>query len=285
VTARLAAAVSWIAAAAAAVVLAGAGTVVLQRRFLYPRHLVRPWPDAGEGVPGIERWWQDTPEGQVEAWFLPGEGAGPAAPGPLVLFAHGNAEVVEQWAEPLAPYRAWGASLLLPEYRGYGRSAGRPSQEALTADLAAFLDRALARPDVDPLRTAFHGRSLGGGVACGLAAVRPPAALVLESTFTSARDRAHEMTLLPRAWMRDPWDNVAVVSAFPGPVLVLHGTRDRTIPFRHGERLHAAAPGSRFESWDAGHNDLPRDDRYWGAIRDTLERAGVLEPAPRSSTP
>jgi fermentation-respiration switch protein FrsA (DUF1100 family) len=273
---RATAPIRWVIGAAAAVVLAGAGTASLQRRILYPRHLVDPEPDAGEGVPGLERWWLDTPSGPVEAWFLPGQGALPDAPAPLVVFTHGNAEVIEQWPDDLAPYRTWGASLLLPEYRGYGRSAGRPTQAGITADLTAFVDRALARPDVAGGKVAYHGRSLGGGVACALAAARPPAALVLESTFTSVRDRAHEMTLLPRAWVRDPWDNLTVVGAFAGPVLVLHGTRDRTIPVRHGERLRAAARDGRIETWVAGHNDLPRDDRYWGAIRDTLGRAGML---------
>ncbi|MBN1336174.1 MAG: alpha/beta hydrolase [Deltaproteobacteria bacterium] len=275
---RATAPVRWILGAAAATLLAGSGTISLQRRILYPRHLVRAQSDAGEGIPGLERWWLDVPRGRVEAWFLPGAGAGPDTPAPLVVFAHGNAEVIEEWTDEMAPYRAWGVSLLLPEYRGYGRSGGRPSQEGITEDLVAFLDRALARPDVDPDRVVFHGRSLGGGVACALAGVRPPEALVLESTFTSARERAWEMTRLPRSWIRDPWDSLSVVSAFQGPVLVLHGTLDRTIPHVHGERLSEAAASGRLESWPAGHNDLPRGDRYWAAVRDTLVRAGVLAP-------
>ena len=82
----------------------------------------------------------------------------------MVLFAHGNAEVIDYIAL-MSPYRDAGISVALLEYRGYGRSTGGPS-EGLIADGLALVERLKARPDVDPEQILLHGRSLGGGVVC-----------------------------------------------------------------------------------------------------------------------
>jgi len=112
--------------------LAASAAFLAQRWLIYPRWLREPRPAAGEGVEGLERWSRALPEGgAVEAWFLPGRGASAERPGPLVVVAHGNAELVEDWPRMLAPYCELGVSVLLPEYRGYGRSAGYPTQALL----------------------------------------------------------------------------------------------------------------------------------------------------------
>ncbi len=243
----------------------------LQRSLLYPRAFARPDEALLDGVPELERWTLPIPEGQVEAALLRAPGPEPR---PAVVFAHGNAELVEYWAGPLRRYRDHlGMHLLLVEYRGYGRSAGAPSETALAADVAAFYDRLVARPDVDAARIIGHGRSLGGGVIGTLAAARPLAGLVLESTFTSVPDVVPHV---PRWLLPDRYDTRAVLRAFPGPVLLVHGTRDPTIPFAHAERLAAVCSDGELRRFVAGHNDVPQDARYWDAIDRLLERAGVL---------
>ncbi|HEV8323472.1 MAG TPA: alpha/beta hydrolase [Myxococcota bacterium] len=270
----------------AAVLLALGGVYVasvlaLQRLFTFPRYAVRAAPDAGAGVAGLERWWLDTDEGRVEAWFLPGRGAAPGAPAPIAVFTHGNGELIDYWAEPLAPYRAMGVSVLLPEYRGYGRSAGSPSEAAITADLVAFLDRAVARADVDPARVVLHGRSIGGGAACALAARRRPAALILQSTFTSLADVMRRF-FVPRALVLDPFDSLAVVRSLDVPTLVVHGRHDALIPVAHAEALARAAPRARLVLYDGGHNDTPPDwAPLWGEIHAFLAEAGILPAATR----
>src|SRR5690349_19671976 len=124
------------------------GFAWLQRKLLFPSHLVklrgpRSLPVAGES------WWLDTEQGRVEAWFLPAHGAAPHTPRPLVMFAHGNGELIDDWPSLLAPYRARGMHLLLPEYRSYGRSAGTPDERALVSDLRALLARAAGDARVD----------------------------------------------------------------------------------------------------------------------------------------
>lgn len=249
---------------------------VLARCVLFPRGMVRPDPRAGEGVPGLVRLWIDSPQGKVEAWFLPGDGVSAATPGPLVIFAHGNAELIDLWPDALAPYRRLGVSVLLPEFRGYGRSAGSPSQRAITEDLVRIHDLALGRPEVDRSRVLLHGRSLGGGAACALASARPPRALILQSTFTSVTAMARRYWI-PGFLVRDPFDNLEVVRRLQPRLLIIHGDRDELIPFQHARTLQGAVRGARLLALPCGHNDCPPDEKeYWEAIAGFLREAGIV---------
>jgi fermentation-respiration switch protein FrsA (DUF1100 family) len=249
---------------------------MIARWFLFPRHLLRADPKAGADVRGVEKLGIDVPDGRVEAWFLPSEGAEAGRPAPLVIFAHGNGELIEHWPAALDPYRKMGLHVLLPEYRGYGRSAGLPSERAIVGDYVRFYDLACARPDVDGRRVVFHGRSLGGGVVCALAQARRPAALVLESTFTSVPDVARRW-LVPKALIEDRFDNASAVASLDVPILVLHGTCDRVVPFDHGVTLSRLARRARLVRYDCDHNDLPRSfDGYWADLRRFLEEQGIL---------
>ncbi len=116
----------------------------LRRLAVFPgRALLRGERDAGGGVEGLERLSLDTEEGAVEGWLLRAPGASAARPAPLLIFAHGNGELIEYWPDALLPYRALGMHVLLPEYRGYGRSAGQPSEMKTVADLTAFYARSM----------------------------------------------------------------------------------------------------------------------------------------------
>jgi fermentation-respiration switch protein FrsA (DUF1100 family) len=250
----------------------------LQRRLLFPRAGLRAPDPPTVSFPGLQRLWLDTEAGRVEAWYMPGAGRSAAQPGPAVIFAHGNGEVIDDWATPLRPYVWRGVGVLLPEYRGYGRSAGRPSQAALTDDFVRFYDLLAARPEVDSRRVVLHGRSLGGGVVAALAQRRRPAALVLTSTFTSVPAMARRF-LLPRFLVRDPFDTLAFLRQHEGPVLIMHGRHDTLIPYRHAVALAAAAPHARLVSVDAGHNDFPvQSPRVWREIFALLEGAGIVAP-------
>jgi len=250
-----------------------------QRSMLFPRAYAEPLADGGASVPGLERLEVQSEEGTVEAYFLPGDGVNSDAPGPAVIFAHGNAELIDYWTSDLEPYRRMGVSVLLPEFRGYGRSAGSPSEDAIHSDFVAFYDLLVARDDVDAARVVFHGRSLGGGAACSLATARPPRAMILQSAFESVPKIARRY-FVPRFLVLDPFDNLDAIRTVQPKLLVVHGRNDTIIPFSHGQSLAAAAQDARLVAYDAGHNDCPprhqmRD--YWEEVRLFLVEANIID--------
>jgi fermentation-respiration switch protein FrsA (DUF1100 family) len=253
---------------------------VFARSILFPRHYAQVMESPGEGVPGLERLWLETDQGKVEGWFVPGEGVSADSPGPVAFFAHGNAEVIDDYPYVLEPYRKRGVSIMLVEFRGYGRSAGSPSQKRITEDYIRFYDMIAARPEVDKSRIIFHGRSVGTGVVCALAAERKPAALILQSPFKSVRSMMARY-LIPPFLCFDPFDNEAVIRSLDRPILILHGNRDEVIPFSHGQGLSRLVEGCKFHEYDCGHNDFPIDsDRYWEDVMEFLTDHDILAPLP-----
>ena len=248
----------------------------VQRSLIFPAGLAAPGLRDPEKIPGLERHWLATANGDTEAWFLSPLADATAGAAPVMIFAHGNAERIDHWPHAMNDIRRAGVALLLVEYPGYGRSAGSPSQASITEAMVAAYDWVASRPDVDADRIIAYGRSLGGGAACALSRERTLAALVLQSTWTSLRPFARRM-LLPGFLVRDPFDNLAAVEAFPGPVLVAHGRRDDVIPYSHGEALGRAIRKGRFRSYEAAHNDFPRDPAaYWADVTAFLREHGVL---------
>ncbi|MEQ8456614.1 MAG: alpha/beta hydrolase [Sandaracinaceae bacterium] len=253
--------------------LAGCGAIrEAQRDALFHPERTQPRPELAE-TEGLERWWLDVEGGEVECWFLPGPAD--AGPGPAVVVAHGNAELIEDWLPRVAPYREMGLSVLLPEYRSYGRSGGTPGEAAILGDFAHFYDRMVDRPEVDPTRVVFHGYSLGGGVLGALSDRRRARALILESTFTNVADVASHY-MAPMGAITDRFDTRAVLSRGSTPVLLMHGVDDAVIPFRHAVELDRVAWDSRLVAFDAGHDDLPRGEVYWRTIRAFLTETGML---------
>ena len=249
------------------------GLHAFARSMIFPRHMVAV-PRGEPNVPGLDRQWIESPQGPVELWILPGRDVDADRPGPAVVFAHGNGELIDFWPEILEPYRALGVTVVLPEYRGYGRSAGDPSEAAIRDDLRAVVERLRTDPRIDAERLVYHGRSLGGGAIGTVLATHPPRALVLESTFTSVPDVA---TWAPRFLVPDHFATLEALADFPGPTLVVHGTRDEVVPVAHARRLAAARSSIELVLYEAGHNDLPPPGSdYWHRLEDFLRRAGVL---------
>jgi hypothetical protein len=196
---------------------------------------------------------------------------------PLIIYTHGNGELISDWPNILQPYREWNCAVALVEYPGYGRSGGAPSEAAITACLEKAYDMLTARPEIDARRVVCHGRSLGGGAACALARRREVAALILESTFCSLPDMAARYGL-PGGMCCDTFDNLATVKEWNKPLMVMHGKQDGVVPFSQGECLATAAPQTRFVVWpDRGHNgDPPNVTGAWREIHDFLKTANLL---------
>jgi fermentation-respiration switch protein FrsA (DUF1100 family) len=253
---------------------------LFQRAILFPRFQVESIPVTDKDMPGLEKMWIETGFGNVEAWYLPPITDGEAGSAPAVIFAHGNAERIDFWPEELKPFTTFGMAVLLVEFPGYGRSAGNPSQRNITEAFVAAYDRLMERAELDASRIVLFGRSLGGGVACALAAKRPAAALMLLSTFTSVRACAIKF-LAPGFLVRDPFDNLDVLRSYPGPVLVIHGKRDTLIPYDHGVTLSRTAAQGRLVTYDCQHNDCPADWRtFWRDVESFLMDTEIIPNRP-----
>ena len=249
---------------------------LLQRHIIFPRYQIPQPAQADLPIAGIEKIWFDTAGAKVEAWFIPADGSSSASPQPVVIFGHGNGELIDYWPEELGKFARLGIGLLLVEYPGYGRSAGNPSEKSVSQTFVAAHDWLTSRTDIDSSRIILLGRSLGGGAVCALARHRPSAALILMSTFASAKSFAKKF-LVPSILVRDPFDNLSVVENFPGPVLIIHGKHDTIIPYSHGKALHAAAKQGEMITYNAGHNDCPPDwDKFWNDVERFLRQNGII---------
>jgi uncharacterized protein len=176
-----------------------------------------------------------------------------------VLLCHGNAGNLGDRVAHVELLSAEGFDVLAFDYRGYGRSTGRPSEPGLRLDARAARAALLARDGVDATRVLYLGESLGGAVALALALELPPAGVILQSAFTSIRDMARlHYPLIPRAFVPDAYPSLRLIRRLRAPLLVLHGARDEIVPLMHGEALLEAAPDcKRMHVFsDVGHNDV-----------------------------
>lgn len=247
---------------------------LLQRQILYPGRYIKASGQLPAGIFPIE---VVTAMGSSEAWFMPPLNRKKGERRPLVIFFHGNGEIIDYLPKQAEGFRGLGLGVLLVEYPGFGRSAGKPSEKSITGTAVAAYDAVLKREEIDPERIIIFGRSLGGGAACALAARRPSAALILQSTFTSTRPFARNY-LAPGFLVRDAFDNSKVVSRYRQPILLFHGSSDTIVPAEHSRRLQQSAPRARLIEFPCGHNDFPPDWReFYRLIAVFLRDAGIVE--------
>lgn len=259
-----------IAAAVIAVFLGAFVAVVihLQTKLAFP--YIPPSAQIPDAVnkAGGECVWLDVNGKRVEAWFLPARHSEPA---PLIMNTHGNGELIDQWAERVAPLRDAGYGVLLVEYPGYGRSEGRPSERSITDTMVAAYDWASKNPRVDAARIVGHGRSMGGGAVGVLARERPLAAMILESTYTSLAAMVRAAGV-PNFLVVNRLDTLEALKTYAGPVLVLHGESDNVIPVSHARALASASKRAVLAIQPCGHNDCPPQ---WDVVLGFLAQNGV----------
>ncbi len=226
--------------------------------------------------PGAQQLKYEFAPGQsVEAWYAPAPNASAQSPAPLIVYCHGNGEYIDHHASAIQRFNDMGWSVLLPEYRGYNRSDGSPSQSNILADNTFFLNQLLKLPEVDAKRVIFYGRSLGGGVACDLTHAHTPQGIILTSTFLNMYEMAKGM-YVPPFLFKHPFRNDNVVESFPGPILIAHGTNDEVIPFPNAQSLLKLAKHPTFVQLTCGHNDFPgitpkEHEKYWSAVKAFLD--------------
>ncbi len=227
-----------------------------------PAQLGRPFEDVFIPVEDGER---------INAWYFPAANAG----SPVFLVCHGNAGNISHRLDLASLLLEAGGGVLLVEYRGYGRSDGKPGEENTYRDAQAAYHWLIAK-GIAGTNIIAYGESLGGGIASELAARDPVAALILQSTFTSMPDLGAELF---------PWLPVRLISTIKyntraklpklrEPVLILHSRQDDLIAFHHAEQNFAAANEPKFLRELSGfHNEalLASRPAMLSAIRDFLQ--------------
>ena len=220
--------------------------------------------------------------GTVRVFYQP---AATASTGPAILYTHGNFECIQDSFSLVRPLVDAGISVLQLEFPGFCGADADPSfRNIVEAENLAY-DWLADQPGVDRSRIVAMGYSIGGGAAGELTRHRPVRALILLSTYTSIEDMAHRY-LLPGFLVRYPFDNVARVREYGGPVFFEHGKNDGVIPFELGQKLARTKPAAEFVALDCGHDTCHFDQTLFAARipvwlnanRVLASRTGLQEP-------
>ena len=195
-----------------------------------------------------------TADGEtLDSWFIPAQQARGA-----LLFFHGNAGNISHRLDSIRIFNDLALNVLIVDYRGYGQSTGKPSEQGVYRDAEAAWEYLVQKRAILPQHVILFGRSLGGSVATWLAARKQPGALIVESTFTSAPDIGAKLyPWLPvRLLARLDFNTKHNLSSVQSPLLVIHSRDDEIIPFAHGQaNFTAANPPKDFLELRGGHND------------------------------
>lgn len=190
---------------------------------------------------------------KVHAWWVPAEKVKPA-----ILFCHGNAGNMSNRVDKIRIFHDLGASVMVFDYRGFGRSSGKPSEQGTYRDAEAAYEHLTKVRGVDPKDIVIYGESLGCAVAVEMAARRKAGALVIESPFTSVVDMG-EVVLpwLPARWIvKFRYDNLAKIGKVACPLLVMHSPGDDIVPYAMGRKLfEAASEPKEFFALRGDHNE------------------------------
>ena len=209
--------------------------------------------------------WMAANDGtRIHGWYCPQEN-----PRAHILFAHGNAGNLSHRSEMLSYFQnELRVSTLIFDYRGYGRSEGRPTVSGAISDARAASQMLSKKANVDEAKLVFMGRSLGGAIVIQLAADVQPRGLVIESSFSSLKSVAsHHFPRLSWLVPKNKLNSCEMISSYNGYLLQSHGTRDRTIPIELGTRLFEAAnaPKRFIKMPNLDHND-PNSPAYYNAL-------------------
>lgn len=189
----------------------------------------------------------------IHGWFIPAHKATFT-----VLFFHGNAGNIADRAEKIQMLLAIPLSVFIIDYRGFGKSGGKPSEEGLYADALASFHYLINEKKLSPHNIIIYGESLGGAVAAYCAAQTNPAGLILDSAFTSISSMVafHSAGFLS-LFFTEQYPTIDYVASIRCPVLILHSKDDEITPFEMGKTLYAASTSKhkRFVQLRGGHNN------------------------------
>ncbi len=208
---------------------------------------------------------------KLHGWYVPSNSARST-----VLFCHGNAGNISHRLESIQQFHELGLNVFIFDYRGYGRSQGKITEEGTYRDATAAWRYLTGERRVSRDSIIIFGRSLGGAVATWLAAAQQPALLIVESSFTSIADAAaYHYPYIPARWLvRFNYDSEENIKRVRAPILIIHSHDDEIVPYRHGQALFEAAhQPKQFLEISGSHNDgfLISSPIYEAGIRHFLD--------------
>jgi fermentation-respiration switch protein FrsA (DUF1100 family) len=232
--------------------------LVLLVYFLQGRLLYFPFRDVGATPAAINLPFEEVrlaaADGQsIAAWWIPAQ-----SERAVLLYCHGNAGNISHRLGPIEMFHLLGLSVLIFDYRGYGQSTGRPSEEGTYADAEAAWRYLVDAQQRRPEKILLFGESLGGAVAAHLASRNDGGGLILLSSFTSIPELAAGLyPLLPVRWLsKFRYATIDIIGAIAAPKLIIHSPDDEIIPFAHGKALYEkAAQPKQFLEIKGGHNE------------------------------
>ena len=236
--------------------LAGGCVEALENRFVFfPDKRIEETPrDWGLAYEEIYFTTQDGLS--LNGWWIPGTGS------PLtILWFHGNAGNISHRLDNIKlRHDLLGVNIFIFDYREYGRSEGRASEEGTYRDGDSAIRYLRGRGDIDPTKIVFLGESLGSAVAVEMATRHGCAALILESPFLSIPEMAKtSFPFLPiGSFFQTKYNTLSKIGQVGAPLLIAHGEHDEIVPFQHGQRLFEAAsePKEFYRIKQARNNDL-----------------------------
>ncbi len=203
---------------------------------------------------------------EIHAWWVPNQNARAT-----LLFLHGNAGNISHRLDSINIFHQMGFSVLIIDYRGYGKSTGKPTEEGTYIDAETAWLYLINEKKINSDEIVIFGRSLGGAIAAWLADKYPSAALIVESTFTSIPDISkHYYPYLPISLVaRIIYPTIDRMSNINSPVLVIHSANDEIVPYKFGKELFNQANDPKtFLEINGGHNDgfITSSDKYINGI-------------------
>jgi len=173
----------------------------------------------------------------LHGWFIPNDS------NTTVLYFHGNAGNISGRLQTIQLLHNFGLNVFIFDYRGYGKSEGRPSEQGTYKDAQAAWNYLVRVREIENDNIVVMGRSLGGAVTSWLAVQKKPVATILESTFTSAADLGADLyPWLPvRSIIKYDYNTLENIKQIEHPIFMAHSKEDEIIPYEHGETLFEAA--------------------------------------------
>ncbi|HYE54121.1 MAG TPA: alpha/beta fold hydrolase [Chitinophagaceae bacterium] len=241
---------------------------LVQEKFIFKPEKLKPGFEYKYDVPFRELFFDVAPGVNINGLHFHRP-----APAGLILYFHGNTRSIKGWAKYARDFYRYNYDVVLVDYRGFGKSTGKRSEQAMLSDMQFVYDRLKEQYPEDHL--VLYGRSMGSGFATKLAADNHPRYLILDAPYYSFSKVVERfLPILPvrlvlRYHLRtDKW--IRMVRC---PVYIIHGTHDWLIPIRHSENLQKVNPQkiTLIRIHGGGHNNLPGFDEYHNFVRDILK--------------